>query len=805
MGGVVLTMNSAAESITVLHIDDDPDFLDLATDYLEQESDRLSVHPATSPETGLETLKRLDVDCIVSDYAMPNQDGLALLDTVRQNHPNLPFILFTGKGSETVASDAIAKGATDYLQKQPNSNQFQLLANRIVNAVEQYRTQQLNAELDRVRNLMADINQALVRASDRETIETKVCQIISESGPYRFAWFGVPDADEETVTVRASAGIEEDYLDTIEVTTDEAPTAKGPTGTAVRTREMAVIQNIPQNPEYEPWREAALDRGYRSSAAIPILYEDTLYGVLNVYADRTEAFNDRERRLLSDLGDDIAHAIHSLKRKRLLHQERDRRAALFKNAPNPLLEVTFEDDTPRITRVNHAFEETFGLSFEEVHHQSVGDVLVPETELDHHQQLRNSVKDGDQVEATVKRKTASGIRDFLLQIIPVAIGDPSQGAYAWYIDITAQQERAAKITALHSVATELDACDTPTAVYESLVNAAEEVLGYDRAIADAVRGDVLVPKAVSSDIDPAGYYERTPVTASDNLAAQAFREGEPIVVDDLRSREVTPAQSDYRSVISVPIGEYGIFQAVATEPNFFDDTDRELAELLCNHAREALANIEHTQELQHQNERLEEFTKIVSHDLRNPLNVATGRLELATEDCDSDHLSSVRDALDRMESLIENLLQLAKEGEEIGDLEPVALNRIVEQCWHHVETSEATLEIETDRTIHADASRFQQAVENVIRNAVEHGGTDVTITVGDLHNGFYIADDGPGIPRADRERVFEAGFSTSSDGAGFGLATVKQIAQAHGWSITVTESDGGGTRFEFTGVHFVDN
>lgn len=129
------------DSVRVLHVDDEPSFLDLTTEFLSREDDRFEITTETSPADGLNRLAAESFDCIVSDYQMPSTTGIEFLETVRQSHPSLPFILFTGEGSEKVASDAISAGATDYLQKQTGTEQYQLLANRILNAVESYQTQ----------------------------------------------------------------------------------------------------------------------------------------------------------------------------------------------------------------------------------------------------------------------------------------------------------------------------------------------------------------------------------------------------------------------------------------------------------------------------------------------------------------------------------------------------------------------------------------------------------------------------------------------------------------------------------------
>jgi PAS domain S-box-containing protein len=205
-------------------------------------------------------------------------------------------------------------------------------------------------------------------------------------------------------------------------------------------------------------------------------------------------------------------------------------------------------------------------------------------------------------------------------------------------------------------------------------------------------------------------------------------------------------------------------------------------------------------ELERKNERLEEFASVVSHDLRNPLNVAKSRIEFAADDPDAEHLDRASSALDRMEALIDDLLTVARQGQAVRDREPVALADLAEACWRTVATADATLVTDTARTVQADRGRLQQLLENLFRNAVEHGGEGVTVTVGDLDDGFYVVDDGVGIPADDRVQVLEVGYSTASDGTGFGLSIVQGIADAHGWDVTVTESESGGARFAFTGL-----
>jgi signal transduction histidine kinase len=212
--------------------------------------------------------------------------------------------------------------------------------------------------------------------------------------------------------------------------------------------------------------------------------------------------------------------------------------------------------------------------------------------------------------------------------------------------------------------------------------------------------------------------------------------------------------------------------------------------------------------LQRERDRLDEFASVVSHDLRNPLQVATASLDLAREECESEHHDRAATALDRMGRLIDDLLALARQGDDVSETDPVALPAAVRECWQNVAVGDATLVVETDRTVVADRSRLKQLLENLARNAVEHGSAaddPVTVTVGDLADGFYIADDGPGLPDGETEAVFEAGYTTSEDGTGFGLSIVERVAAAHAWSVRATESADGGARFEVTGVTFAED
>jgi signal transduction histidine kinase len=294
------------------------------------------------------------------------------------------------------------------------------------------------------------------------------------------------------------------------------------------------------------------------------------------------------------------------------------------------------------------------------------------------------------------------------------------------------------------------------------------------------------------------------------VAWQSFEEGTLRVYDDLRTADIELMDPDtaFRSELHVPLGRHGLLIIGSAEVDEFDAEDIYFARILAANTTAALDNLAsrravemREQELARQNRRLEEFAGVISHDLRNPLAIAQATLEMALEDDDMDELERTRDALDRMEALVDGLLTLAREGRGVGDTSSVDIVTVAERAWATVDTGDARLETEPVPELQADPDRLQQLLENLFRNSVEHGAdttATLTVTVGPLADGagFYVADDGSGIPEAERESVFEHGTSTAGS-TGLGLTIVRTIAEAHGWTVAATESDAGGARFEF--------
>jgi len=203
---------------------------------------------------------------------------------------------------------------------------------------------------------------------------------------------------------------------------------------------------------------------------------------------------------------------------------------------------------------------------------------------------------------------------------------------------------------------------------------------------------------------------------------------------------------------------------------------------------------------------VDRLASVISHDLRNPLDVAEARVQAARETGDPEHFEHVDRAHRRMERIIRDVLTLARGEGAISPSEDVAIESIATDAWETVDTRSVTLDLEEGLpAAEADTDRLRRVFENLFRNSVEHGraatGTDDTTTrvrVGPAgEDGFFIADDGPGVDPEERDRVFAPGYSSRDTGTGLGMTIVRQIARAHGWTVSLTASATGGARVEF--------
>jgi PAS domain S-box-containing protein len=463
--------------IRVLHVDDESDLQKSLSERLEGAAERIDVTSVATPATVIDRLESEPVNCVVSSYQMPETDGLELLSQVRDRWPDLPFVLYTNRGSEAVASEAISEDVTEYVQRPDGPGDFESLAQQIVAATEQRRASQFERIADLVREIQSD----LVGARTREAIDEGVCDRLVEAEPYVFAWIGTVDADSDRVTPRASAGQNGDYLGAVEITTDESATGQGPTGRAVRTGSIQVSRAIAEDAEYEPWREKALERGYRSSGAVPIEYEGTLYGVLNVYADRPNAFDADEQAVLSDLARTVAHAHY---RVQVRDQYESQYQELFEDAPVMMAFTREESGEPIVENCNRRFASELGYSSAELCGRPLAELYTEESAqrlLD--QGGYEQALEGEFAPQEREFVTADGERRVtLLQATPRRNDDGEVvGTHALYVDISERKRAQSVLERAEAMEASIDgmAILDESGEYVYANDAHAEVYGYD--------------------------------------------------------------------------------------------------------------------------------------------------------------------------------------------------------------------------------------------------------------------------------------------------------------------------------------
>jgi PAS domain S-box-containing protein len=699
------------DTIAVLLVDDNPELADLTATYLEREDEQFDVTTVATASEALDRLSESTCDCIVSDYEMPGQNGIEFLTAVREAYADLPFILYTGKGSETVASDAISSGVTDYLQKESGTSQYTVLANRIRNVVEQYRS-------------AAALKNSKKRLS-----------LLIEQSP-----IGVLEYNEDFEIVRLNE--------------------KGESILGYSEEELLG----------DTWERLVTEESYQNVDAVTDALAEARGGYhsvdRNVRKDGEEIICEWHNRVITDEHDDVV-AIISLFQDITDRKERQRELERYEAYLEGSTDIiTVLDDNGQIQYQSPSVTRILGFDRGELVGQNGFEFVHPddrESTLEVFERLSTGAE--SRVEAEARFRTASGEWRWLdIRGTDYRDNPDIEGIVVNSRDITARKqheqelrESSARLKALFDESPDMiNVHDIDGNIVEPNPRLCEQT-GFSKA-------ELLEMKVWDLDVklDPAE-------------AKSLWQE-----MDEDAQRKIT---SEYhrKNGSTFPV-EIHVRRHDADGEQRFIAISRDISE---RRQRE---------------EQLEQFASVVSHDLKNPLKVAEGHLELARETGESRHFDSVQQAHERMFELIENLLTLSREGEQVGALDVVDVGTVAESCWQSVETADATLRTDSAPHIHANRERLKQLLENLIGNAVEHGGTAVTVTVGRLPGGFYVEDDGAGIAIDDQEELFRPGYSGTEGGTGFGLSIAKQVTDAHDWEITPDSSDAGGARFEITGV-----
>jgi PAS domain S-box-containing protein len=647
------------------------------------------------------------------------------------------------------------------------------------------REEQVEALHEATRRLMA-------AATQREVCEVAVdtCREILDM-PYAGIWL----YDETDEALRSVAQTE-----TAEEILDEVPIYKEGNSLswqAFETGEMQVYEHIDAesgiyNPETSIESELILPLGSR--------------GVLNIASPTASGIGQNDQYAAQLLAKNVEATLERIEREERHSEARERFQKTFEHSNVAILLTDVERNA--IVDCNPATTDLLGYTRTELKSMTVSD-LHPDNfeEIDAFAATVIENGHGRADEMTCYTKNGEPIT---VDISAAAIELNGRNHLISHLrDISDRKQYRERLEGLNEASRRLMSAETEREVAEVTTDVARSVLeqpltamwSYD------VDADRLVPLAATdtaAKIDDGHDSEKQIGSIEPGTREmEIFHQGEPILIENYQGVE-NPAHPDtpLGTVLMVPLGEYGQLHVGSKRVDPFDAPTKELIEVLGQTAMVALERSEREQQLQKQNDQLEEFASVISHDLRNPLNVAMGNLDLASEEIDNEHVETAAESLDRMNDLIEGLLALSRKGQVIDDVQPINLVDLVHKAWETaVQGKQATLEIGDESLwILGDKQRVRELLENIFKNAIDHCEESVTVHVGELESGFYIEDTGPGIPPDESDAVFEFGYTTDREGTGLGLAIVRKIVSGHDWEIAVVDGPRSGARFEITGV-----
>ncbi|WP_436928720.1 PAS domain S-box protein [Halosimplex halobium] len=771
------------QSIRVLLVDDDRGFTEAAAERLAAAAESFDVTAVARADEALDELGGRRVDCIVSGYRLPERDGLWLLDAVRERDPGLPVIL-AAPADESVAERALDAGAAEYLRK-GEPGQYALLANRIGDAVEQAgRTGDTPT---------GDATGRDESGADDEGSADDESSADAERGGPDSADGGEPDWPR-VVVEHMSEGVyvvdgdhrfrfaDHRMTEPPAAIADGLPGRRLPVLAETGVLEPGDVRRVTEAVDAVVGGEAA-ERHVEFESPVESPTRAVDLRVVPVDPGGSERFALLTTRDVTE------------------RREHERELARYETLVEEVTDiVTVLDETGVIEYQSPAVEHVLGYDPDDLVGETAFEYVHPEDRERVTERFTELVEQpGATEDIEFRMRTADGEWRWIEAKATNRRETTLEGYVVTSRDVTRRKRREQRLGALHEATRAFMEAPDRESVAERAVETARDVLdmpvnGLWFYEPDA---DALEPAAITDEA-AALLGEAPTYDSGEGLSWKAFQSGEVRVYDDLATAEgLLNPDTPIRSELILPLGEYGVMNLGATSEQAFDEVDVSLARILANTTEAALARADREEELRRrrrelsrQNDRLEEFASIVSHDLRNPLNVLAGSLEMVEAD-DDDHLDLCERAVERMEQLVEDILTLTREGERIESTDPVDLERVARTSWATVATGDATLRVDGARVIAADESRLRQLFENLFRNAVEHAGDDATVRVGVLDDepGFFVADDGPGIPPDRRDRVFESGFSTASGGTGLGLSIVAQTADAHGWDVRVTDAD----------------
>lgn len=369
--------------IHVLYVDDEPDLLVLGKTFLEIPG-AITVETAASAPVALEMLGQYPYDAVVSDFQMPEMNGIAFLKQIRRGFGDLPFILFTGKGREEVVIEALNNGADFYLQKGGDTkSQFTELHHKIIQAVKQRESDRKILFFNRIYAILSGVNAAILRIQSPGELFREICSITVRQGKFSRAWIGMLDDERDLLLPVASCGYENESLIPVRLSQADIPPGERASITAAAGKKRLIQNDIPQKTASLPQRVNPSATEYHSTAAFPIRLHKEVIGTLQLYAFEPHFFGDDEVRMLEEVCSDISYAL-----EKIASEEQKKKAELALLESEEKFRILVEESLvgvyiiqgDRFLHVNPRFAEVVGYPKDEIiNNLRVQDLVSPDS------------------------------------------------------------------------------------------------------------------------------------------------------------------------------------------------------------------------------------------------------------------------------------------------------------------------------------------------------------------------------------------------------------------------------------------
>ena len=884
-------------SCDVLVVDDEVDSAELVERYLD-DLDDCSVCVETDVGRAVGRVEENGFDLVVSDYDM---DGLNGLDFFERVGSGCSFILFTGKGSESIASKAISMGVTDYIRK-GGPEQLERLTNRVEKVLEKKTAEK---KVKRQESLLEERNSVLRRFQELITSSKGFDEKVDSILELGIEYFGLESGifsriegmDYTFKQFKGLNGVEEG--DTVSLEDTFCQTVIESEGTVYYNGEYT--SEIEEHPAYDK-RELQVYIG------MPIYVGDEIYGTLNFSSKESigRQIDEDERTIVRLMTEWIGKEIESRKSMEEAQAKQKRLRQIIDNLPQL---VFAKDENGEFLLANEAVANVYGTSVDKL--EGATDDMFANSD----QEVENFREDDMKVINSGEAKnipeepltTSSGEnRIYQTTKIPYNPAESENDAVLGVShNITERKEREESLEKILGASRKMSKEKNEEEIAKLAVKTMETALDFGLCSMHEYVEDENVFKPLSASNKSKKLFDDMILEKENSLVGEAFEKNESRFYEDLEEVDnVYNPDRIIKSEIIIPVADYGILISGSRNERDFSQGEVYLAELLASITKASLERAEREEELEmkssaiestmdgiaitdnegnyiymnkahaemfgrspeyfngknwsslypeseikrieknifpelqdqgswigetvgihkdgseliqeitltmmedgklictnrdvteqrksrieleEKNRRLDEFNSIVSHDLRNPLNVAKGYLGLSMDSMNAEDLEKVENSLNRMENIIDELLAVSGDAENFQKVD-VVLSEVFMESLEMIEP-EVEYSIEEDLELEASKTGLVNIFDNLVSNSVDHNGENVSVKIGALDNGFYFTDDGS--LDADLQDIVEHGFTTSDDGRGLGLSIVRRLANANDWNVELEKSEEG--------------